>query len=99
MAMEVPAPHQFRHAAETPAADRCRTGESLLAAAWAGLASARYEAVDIHLRTGQVITNVLNVRIDGVLGEAACRRDEWTCIFAVEDVVMIRRIARGRRQP
>lgn len=98
--MDMPAPHQFRQSGDaTAAAGRFRTGELLLAAAWAGLASARYEAVDIHLRTGQVIANALNVRIDGVLGEAACRRDEWTHVFAVDDVVMIRRIMRGRRQP
>ncbi len=96
--MEYPSPTQFQQDDQgNHASARFKTGESLLAAAWVGLASARYEAVDIHLRTGQVITNALNVRIDGQLGEAACRRDEWTHVFAVSDVVLIQRIVRGRR--
>ena len=95
--MEIPRPQLFRGARDE-AISRYSTGESLLAAGWAGLASAKYEAIDIHLRTGQVISGAVQVRIDGAIGEAASRRDEWTHIFAVEDVVLVRRVTRGRRQ-
>ena len=92
----MPRPQLFRDARDE-ARSRQRTGESLLAAGWAGLASAQYEAIDIHLRTGEVISGAVQVRIDGAIGEAACRRDEWTHIFAVEEVVLVRRISRGGR--
>ena len=94
--MDMPDAQKFRAAREVPSG-RLRIGEALLAAGWAGLVSARYEAIDIHLRTGQVITGAIQVRIDGVIGEASCRRDEWTQIFAVEDGVLVRRVLRGRR--
>lgn len=94
--MDISPQHLFRDA-QMEAESRFSTGESLLAAAWAGLASARHEAVDIHLRTGQVISGALNVRIDGRIGEASCRRGEWTHLFAVDEVVLIRRLLRGRQ--
>jgi hypothetical protein len=76
-------------------ADRARIGEKLLAVAWAALASARAEAVDIHLQSGQVIANVLAVRTDGRMAEASCWTGQWTHAFAVEDVVLVRQVARG----
>jgi hypothetical protein len=61
------------------------------------LASTRTEAVDIHLRTGHLIEHALAVRVNGRLGEAACRAGQWTHAFAVEDVVLIRCVPRGAR--
>lgn len=75
---------------------RLRNGERLLAAAWAGLASTRSEAVDIHLRSGQVIERALALRIEGRIAEAACRAGWWTHAFAIEDVVLVRQLPRGQ---
>lgn len=75
-----------------------KVGESLLATAWVALASARAEAVDIHLRSGAMVTNAIAVRINGAIGEASTRRGHWTHAFAIADVVMVRQIPRGGRR-
>ncbi len=72
-----------------------RTGTALLATAWSALASSRVESVSIHLRSGPVIEGVLQIRMDGMIAEAATRTGHYTHAFAVEDVVLIRHVARG----
>lgn len=84
-------------------ADLAQMGESLLAAGWAALASARAESIDIHLRHGPVITGVLAVRIDARLAEAATTctvsgQLVWTHMFAVEDARMVQFTPRGGRR-
>lgn len=79
--------------------DAClRIGEALLGAAWAALASARVESVDIHLRSGSDIRGVIAVRIDGAIAEASVRAGQWTHAFGVEDVVLVRHTPRGGRR-
>jgi len=80
------------------AADRQRTGALLLASAWAALATARAETVDLHLRTGLVIKAALAVRVDGPLGEASTRAGQWTHMFALEDVMLVHHVPRGGRR-
>jgi hypothetical protein len=72
-----------------------RTGTALLATAWSALASSRVESVCIHLRSGPVIDGVLQLRMDGSIAEAATRAGHYSHAFAVDDVVMIRHVARG----
>lgn len=79
-------------------ADRRQTGELLIATAWAALASARAETVDIHLRSGSVVHAVLAVRVDGPLGEASTRAGLWTHVFALEDVLLVHHVPRGGRR-
>lgn len=67
----------------------------LLAFGWAALAGGRAEAVDIRLREGGAIDGVLALRIDGGVAEASTRAGVWTHAFRVEDVVLVRAVARG----
>jgi hypothetical protein len=73
-------------------------GEMLLAGAWAALATARAETVDVHLRSGPVIAGCTAIRVDGRMGEAATRKDLWTHLFPVEEVVLVRLNPRGGRR-
>jgi hypothetical protein len=83
---------------QTARSDRWRTGELLIATAWAALATARIETVDIHLRSGAVVPEALAVRVDGPLGEASTRAGQWTHVFPLEEVVMIQHVPRGGRK-
>jgi hypothetical protein len=87
-------PYRARAAADAPMS----AGQALLAAAWAALATARAETVDIHLRGGAVVTGCTAIRVDGRLGEAATRRDVWTHLFPVEEVALVRLNPRGGRR-
>ncbi len=101
--MDLSGHHHFRAASEAASragADQqgaCRIGEMLLASAWASLSSTQVEAVDIHLRSGQIVRNAVAVRMDGEMGEASCRVGHWTHAFAVQDIVLVNRIPRGPR--
>lgn len=88
--------HERFRTAERPADARAQ-GMSILANAWAALASAAAERVDIHLRSGQIVSGALDIRLDGPLAEAATQLDQWTHVFAVEDVVLVRKVPRGSR--
>jgi hypothetical protein len=72
-----------------------RPGARLLTAAWVALASRRAESVTIHLRHGLQVDGVLGLRVDGALAEAATRPGQWTHVFLVEDVVLVRQVSRG----
>ncbi len=73
-------------------------GQTMLAAGWAALASARAESLDIHLRGGQVIQAALAVRVDGRIAEASVQRGQWTHVFCIDDVTMVRIVPRGGRR-
>jgi hypothetical protein len=70
-------------------------GPALLLAAWSALQSARIEAVDLHLRSGQVISHVVRLRLAGPIAQASTRREGWTHLFPVEELALIRLVARG----
>jgi hypothetical protein len=70
-------------------------GLLLLANGWAALASTTIERLDIHLQTGQIVCNVVDLRIEGAVAEAASAQGQWTHVFAVDDVVLVRKIPRG----
>ncbi|MCG2841521.1 hypothetical protein L6Q21_11070 [Sandaracinobacter sp. RS1-74] len=70
-------------------------GRTLLARGWAALESARAETLDIELRGGGVVRAVLALRVEGGIAEASTRRGEWTHIFALEDVALVRCNPRG----
>jgi len=78
--------------------ERLRLGELLIATAWASLATARVEMVDIHLRSGAMVLGALAVRVDGPLGEASTRAGQWTHVFALEEVMLVQNHARGGRR-
>lgn len=94
--MDLSGHQQFRRGSMDPNG-RARLGETLLAAGWAALASARAEALEIRLRNGARVSGVLALRIDGALVEAATLRGQWTHYFAVADVAMVQVIPRGGR--
>jgi hypothetical protein len=85
--------------AVNPVPDTCnRVGKALLATAYTALVSARAETVDVHLKGGKVIEDVIGVRMFAALAEVSIRRGEWTHAFAAADVVMVRQIPRGGRR-
>lgn len=73
-------------------------GEALLATAWAVLASARAEQVDLHLASGIVIAGARAVRLTGRLAEAGPAADCWTHAFDVESILMVELVPRGGRR-
>ena len=70
-------------------------GPALLLAAWSALQSARIEAVDLHLRSGLVIAQVVRLRLSGPIAQASTRLTGWTHLFPVEELALIRLVARG----
>lgn len=72
-----------------------QTGRQLLIAAFSALASPATESVVLHLRSGLVIDGVLDIRLEGILAWAATRRGQFTHLFPVEEVVLLRRVPRG----
>jgi hypothetical protein len=91
----------FRTAAAQPEPVRpvstpFHTGRQLLISAFSALASPATESVMLHLRSGLVIEGVLDIRLDGLLAWAATHRGQFTHLFPIEDVVLLRRILRGR---
>lgn len=73
-------------------------GEALLATAWAALASARAEQVEIHLSTGAVIPAVRALRLTGRIAEAGPAPDIWSHAFDVEAILLVEIIPRGGRR-
>lgn len=70
----------------------------LIATAWAALATARAETVDIHLRSGTTVHGVMALRVDGPIGEASTRAGQWTHVFALEEVMLVQHVPRGGRR-
>ncbi len=99
--MDLAGHHRFSTNADgrnSPGVDRWRTGELLIATAWAALAASRVETVDIHLRSGAIIHGAMAVRVDGPLGEASTRAGQWTHVFALEEVMLVQHVPRGGRR-
>ncbi|WP_448585766.1 hypothetical protein [Thermaurantiacus sp.] len=77
-----------------PAAD-AGPGRALLLAAWSALQSSTIEAVDLSLASGREIRNAIRLRLAGPIAQASTRRDGWTHIFPVEQLALVRFVARG----
>lgn len=80
---------------ELPGAPEMGAAHRLLAFGWAALASGRAEALEIRLRDGVEVEGVLALRIEGAVVEAATRAGAWTHAFRVDDVLLVRAVARG----
>ncbi len=80
---------------DLPAAVDIGAAQRLLAFGWAALAGGRAEALDICLRDGGLIEGVLALRIEDGIVEASTRAGSWTHAFRVEDVLVVRAVARG----
>ncbi len=75
-------------------AEERNPGLSLLANGWAALAGGGIERLEIHLRGGQVVS-AIEIRIDGNVAETSAVPGSWTHAFAVENVMLIRKVLRG----
>lgn len=71
------------------------SGRALLVAGWTALASAGTETLEVYLRSGHRIAQILDLRVEGDIGHASTRRGHWTHAFPVSDVTMVRMIPRG----
>ncbi len=78
---------------ETPAA---AIGRILLMSMWERLADGEIECVDICLRSGAAILDIIALRLRGPVAEASTNRDTWTHAFALDDVAMVRGVGFGR---
>lgn len=76
---------------------RC-IGQALLASAWQALAASEAEAIDIHLKSGAIVSGVLALRLHGGIAEASTRKSYWTHAFAAEEVVLVQHVPRGGRR-
>lgn len=70
-------------------------GQTMMAAAWASLKTARAEAVDIQLRNGPLISGVIAVRVEGPVAEVSIRAGHWTHLFPLDEVQMVHIVPRG----
>jgi hypothetical protein len=75
--------------------DSIAVGPALLLEAWAALQSARIEAVDLHLKGGTVIHRAVRLALIGPVARASTRRDGWSHLFPVSDLVLVRLVPRG----
>ncbi|MFN3371276.1 MAG: hypothetical protein ACK4Z0_07090, partial [Sphingomonadaceae bacterium] len=80
---------------ELPDAPEVGAPRCFLAFVWAALAIGWAEALEIRLRDGVEVEGVLALRIEGAVVEAATRAGAWTHAFRVDDVLLVRAVARG----
>lgn len=78
---------------ETPGA---ATGRALLSTVWQRLCNGEIECIDVHLRSGPVVTDLIALRVYGPIAEGAQGHGDWSHAFALDDVAVVRGVRFGR---
>lgn len=72
------------------------TGRALLLTGWERLLRGTVECVDVHLRNGWIIPDIIELRLDGPIAEASTVSGSWNHAFALDEVAMVRCVDFGR---
>ncbi len=80
-------------ASETP---EMAAGRALLITGWERLLRGTIECVDVHMRNGWIIPDIIELRLRGPVAEASTVYGAWNHAFALDEVSMVRCIDFGR---
>ncbi|MGI4876408.1 MAG: hypothetical protein ACRYG4_02855 [Janthinobacterium lividum] len=72
------------------------TGRSLVLTGWERLLRGAVECIDVHLRNGWIIPDIIEVRVRGPMAEASTLFGSWNHAFALDEVALVRCIDFGR---
>lgn len=78
---------------ETP---EMEAGRALLLTGWERLLRGTIECVDVHLRNGWIIPDIIELRLRGTTAEASTVYGAWNHAFALDEVALVRCIDFGR---
>lgn len=81
------------HRDETP---EMEAGRALLLTGWERLLRGTIECVDVHLRNGWIIPDIIELRLRGTTAEASTLYGAWNHAFALDEVALVRCIDFGR---
>jgi len=71
-------------------------GRAMLMTGWERLLRGTIECVDVHMRNGWIIPDIIELRLRGPMAEASTLYGSWNHAFALDEVAMIRCVDFGR---
>lgn len=71
-------------------------GRALLLTGWERLLRGTVECVDVHLRNGWIIPDIIEIRLRGPMAEASTVYGSWNNAFALDEVALVRCVDFGR---
>lgn len=80
-------------ASDTP---EMAAGRALLMTGWERLLRGTIECVDVHMRNGWIIPDIIELRLRGPVAEASTVYGAWNHAFALDEVGMVRCVDFGR---
>ena len=78
---------------DTPA---MAVGRALLMTGWERLLDGTIECIDVHLRSGRAIPDIIALQIRGPIADAATMFGAWNYAFAIDEVSIVRCVDFGR---
>ncbi len=79
--------------ADTP---EMAAGRALLMTGWERLLRGTIECVDVHLRNGWIVPDIIELRLRGPIAEASTVFGAWNHAFALDEVGLVRCVDFGR---
>ena len=96
-ALRFPALRSYLDARGLPAdTPEIATGRALLLTGWERLLRGTIECVDVHLRNGWIVPDIIELRVEGPIAEASTVFGSWNHAFALDEVAMVRCVDFGR---
>ena len=71
-------------------------GRALLMTGWERLLCGTIECIDVHMRNGWIIPDIIELRVRGAIAEASTVYGAWNHAFALDEVGMVRCVDFGR---
>jgi len=71
-------------------------GRALLMTGWERLLRGTIECVDVHMRNGWIIPDIIELRVRAPMAEASTVYGAWNHAFALDEVGMVRWVDFGR---
>jgi len=71
-------------------------GRALLMTGWERLLRGTIECVDVHMRNGWIIPDIIELRVRGPMAEASTVYGAWNHAFVLDEVAMVRCVDFGR---
>lgn len=78
---------------ETP---EIAAGRALLLSGWERLLRGSVECVDVHLRNGWIIPDIIELRLRDQIAEASSVYGAWNHAFALDEIALVRCVDFGR---
>lgn len=78
---------------ETP---EMAAGRALLLTGWERLLRGTVECVDVHMRNGWIVPDIIELRLRGPIAEASTVYGAWNHAFALDEIALVRCVDFGR---